>query len=166
MENLKYMVPNLSENKIEEDNINNDLEKINEEKLEKNENDLLEINEFCVLNNIKLIVSTNFEECVQCIYQLTTLKINIKSMQNPKDNIINNETIIDILCKIEYINKNDAMTLLRYYKTINNICIATENNDLCKELNILPLEHFNEIDERKKKAIFDVFHFNLKKDKI
>jgi hypothetical protein len=166
IENLKYMIPNINENKIEGDNKVYNLDKLDKEKIEKNEKDLLEINEFCVLNNIKLIVSTNFEECVQCIYQLTTLKINIKSLQSPKDNIINNETIIDILCKIEYINKNDAMTLLGYYKTIKNICIATENNDLCKELNLLPLEHFNEIDERKKKALYDVFHFNLKKDKI
>ena len=73
---------------------------------------------------------------------------------------------IDIICKIESINKNDAVILLNYYKSIKNICIATENNDLCKELNILPLEHFNEIDERKKKALYDVFHFNLKKNKI
>ena len=92
------------------------------------------------------------------------MKINIKSLQNPKDNIINNDTVIDILCKIDTINKNDATILLSYYKSIKNICIATENNDLCKELNILPLEHFNEIDERKKKALYDVFHFNLKKN--
>ena len=164
LENLKYMVPNINSQDIEQVNeiINDDLDSLNT-KLDKNEKDLLDINEFCVLNNIKLILSTNFEECVQCIYQLTTLKINIKSMQNPKDNIINNDTVIDILCKIESINKNDAAALLSYYKTIKNICIATENNELCKELNILPLEHFNEIDERKKKALYDVFHFNLKK---
>ena len=164
LENLKYMVPNINSQDIEQVNeiINDNLDSLNT-KLDKNEKDLLDINEFCVLNNIKLILSTNFEECVQCIYQLTTLKINIKSMQNPKDNIINNDTVIDILCKIESINKNDATALLSYYKTIKNICIATENNELCKELNILPLEHFNEIDERKKKALYDVFHFNLKK---
>ena len=132
-------------------------------KIEKNEKDLIDINEFCILNNIKLIISTNFDECVQCIYQLTTLKINIKSLQNPKDNKINNDTIIDILCKIEGINKNDAVILLNYYKSIKNICIATENNDLCNELNILPLEHFTEIDEKKKKAIYDVFHSPFKK---
>ena len=164
LENLQYMVPNINNQEIEQINeiINEDKESLNI-KLERNEKDLLDINEFCVLNNIKLILSTNFEECVQCIYQLTTLKINIKSLQNPKDNIINNDTVIDILCKIDTINKNDATALLNYYKSIKNICIATENNDLCKELNILPLEHFNEIDERKKKALYDVFHFNLKK---
>ena len=164
LENIQFMVPNISNQEIEQINevINEDNDSLNT-KLEKNEKDLLDINEFCVLNNIKLILSTNFEECVQCIYQLTTLKINIKSLQNPKDNIINNDTIIDILCKIDTINKNDATVLLSYYKSIKNICIATENNDLCKELNILPLEHFNEIDERKKKALYDVFHFNLKK---
>ena len=166
IENLKYMVPNTNINQTnEQSTIINNLNIINE-KLEKNEKDLLDINEFCVLNNIKLILSTNFEECVQCIYQLTTLKINIKSLQNPKDNIINNDTIVDILCKIETINKNDAIALLSYYKTIKNICIASENNDLCKELNILPLEHFSEIDERKKKAIYDVFHYNLKKNNV
>ena len=135
LENLKYMVPNINSQDIEQVNeiINDDLDSLNT-KLDKNEKDLLDINEFCVLNNIKLILSTNFEECVQCIYQLTTLKINIKSMQNPKDNIINNDTVIDILCKIESINKNDATALLSYYKTIKNICIATENNELCKEL--------------------------------
>ena len=164
LENIQFMVPNISNQEIEQINevINEDNDSLNT-KLEKNEKDLLDINEFCVLNNIKLILSTNFEECVQCIYQLTTLKINIKSLQNPKDNIINNDTVIDILCKIDTINKNDATVLLNYYKSIKNICIATENNDLCKELNILPLEHFNEIDERKKKALYDVFHFNLKK---
>ena len=164
LENIQFMVPNISNQEIEQINevINEDKDSLNT-KLEKNEKDLLDINEFCVLNNIKLILSTNFEECVQCIYQLTTLKINIKSLQNPKDNIINNDTVIDILCKIDTINKNDATVLLNYYKSIKNICIATENNDLCKELNILPLEHFNEIDERKKKALYDVFHFNLKK---
>ena len=164
LENIQFMVPNISNQEIEQINevINEDKDSLNT-KLEKNEKDLLDINEFCVLNNIKLILSTNFEECVQCIYQLTTLKINIKSLQNPKDNIINNDTVIDILCKIDTINKNDATILLSYYKSIKNICIATENNDLCKELNILPLEHFNEIDERKKKALYDVFHFNLKK---
>ena len=164
LENIQFMVPNISNQEIEQINeiINEDKDSLNT-KLEKNEKDLLDINEFCVLNNIKLILSTNFEECVQCIYQLTTLKINIKSLQNPKDNIINNDTVIDILCKIDTINKNDATVLLSYYKSIKNICIATENNDLCKELNILPLEHFNEIDERKKKALYDVFHFNLKK---
>ena len=164
--NLKYMVPNISEDinslinaeeKESKEDINLSL------KLEKNEKDLIEINEFCILNNIKLILSTTFEECVNYIYQLTTLKINIKSLQNPKENIINNDTVIDILCKIDGINKNDAISLLYYYKSIKNICIATENNDLCKELNILPLEHFNEIDEKKKKAIYDVFHFPLKK---
>ena len=164
LENIQFMVPNISNQEIEQINeiINEDNDSLNT-KLEKNEKDLLDINEFCVLNNIKLILSTNFEECVQCIYQLTTLKINIKSLQNPKDNIINNDTVIDILCKIDTINKNDATVLLNYYKSIKNICIATENNELCKELNILPLEHFNEIDERKKKALYDVFHFNLKK---
>ena len=161
-ETLKYMIPNINHDEIKEENEN----EINKEKLEKSEIDLLEINEFCILNNIKLILSTNFEECVQCIYQLTTLKINIKSLQNPKENIINNETIVDILCKIDTINKNDAMALLGYYKSIKNICIATENNELCKELNILPLEHFNEIEERKKKALYDVFHFGFKKNKI
>ena len=164
LENLQYMVPNINNQEIEQINeaLKEDKDSLNT-KLEKNEKDLLDINEFCVLNNIKLILSTNFEECVQCIYQLTTLKINIKSLQNPKDNIINNDTVIDILCKIDTINKNDAITLLNYYKSIKNICIATENNDLCKELNILPLEHFNEIDERKKKALYEVFHFSLKK---
>ena len=164
LENLQYMVPNINNQEIEQidEALKEDKDSLNT-KLEKNENDLLDINEFCVLNNIKLILSTNFEECVQCIYQLTTLKINIKSLQNPKDNIINNDTVIDILCKIDTINKNDAITLLNYYKSIKNICIATENNDLCKELNILPLEHFNEIDERKKKALYEVFHFSLKK---
>ena len=78
-------------------------------------------------------MGTNFEECAQCIYQLTTLKIIINSLQNPKESIINNDTVIDILCKIESINKNDATALLSYYKSIKNICIATENNDLCKE---------------------------------
>ena len=164
LENLQYMVPNINNQEIEQINeaLKEDKDSLNA-KLEKNEKDLLDINEFCVLNNIKLILSTNFEECVQCIYQLTTLKINIKSLQNPKDNIINNDTVIDILCKIDTINKNDAITLLNYYKSIKNICIATENNDLCKVLNILPLEHFNEIDERKKKALYEVFHFSLKK---
>ena len=166
LEKLKYIVPNITNEKIKEENQINDSELINKKKLDQNEKDLLEINEFCVLNNIKLILSTNFEECVQCVYQLTTLKINIKSLQNPKDNIINNETVVDILCKIDTINKNDAIILLGYYKTIKNICIATENNELCKELNILPLEHFNEIDERKKKALYDVFHFGFKKNKI
>ena len=165
LDNLKYRIPNINTNNIEQkEDINLEELNSNKEKLEKNEKDLLNINEFCVLNNIKLILSTNFEECVQCIYQLTTLKINIKSLQNPKENIINNDTVIDILCKIESINKNDAVILLNYYKSIKNICIATENNDLCKELNILPLEHFSEIDERKKKALYDVFHFNLKKN--
>ena len=161
IENLKYMIPNYNLEDIEDIPIAKS-EEI-DKKLEKNEKDLIDINEFCILNNIKLIISTNFEECVQCIYQLTTLKINIKSLQNPKDNKINNDTIIDILCKIEGINKNDAVILLNYYKSIKNICIATENNNLCNELNILPLEHFPEIDERKKKAIYDVFHSPFKK---
>ena len=164
LENLKYMIPNINTNNIEQKEDNNlDELNYNKEKLEKNEKDLLDINEFCVLNNIKLILSTNFEECVQCIYQLTTLKINIKSLQNPKENIINNDTVIDILCKIESINKNDAVILLNYYKSIKNICIATENNELCAELNILPLSHFSEIDDKKKKNIYDVFHFPFKK---
>ena len=160
--NLKYMVPNINNNPLEQKD--ETIEDVNNEKLEKNEKDLLDINEFCVLNNIKLIMGTNFEECAQCIYQLTTLKIIINSLQNPRESIINNDTVIDILCKIESINKNDATALLSYYKSIKNICIATENNDLCKELNILPLELFNEIDDKKKKAIYDVFHFNLKKN--
>ena len=165
IEKLKYMIP--SENIENTLNLENkDIKKEEKNtKLEKNEKDLIDINEFCILNNIKLILSTNFEECVQCIYQLTTLKINIKSLQNPKDSIINNDTVIDILCKIEGINKNDAVILLNYYKSIKNICIATENNDLCTELNLLPLEHFTEIDEKKKKAIYDVFHFPFKKIK-
>ena len=161
--NLKYMIPNKQfENNNNEEMPIDKAEEI-DKKLEKNEKDLIDINEFCILNNIKLIVSTNFEECVQCIYQLTTLKINIKSLQNPKENKVNNDTIIDVLCKIEGINKTDALILLSYYKSIKNICIATENNNLCNELNILPLEHFNEIDEKKKKAIYDVFHFPFKK---
>ena len=162
--NLKFMIPNIPQN-LEKDNEKNESDDINLNlKLEKNEKDLIEINEFCILNNIKLILGTTFEECVNYIYHLTTLKINIKSLQNPKDNVINNDTVIDILCKIESINKNDATCLLNYYKSIKNICIATENNDLCKELNILPLEHFTEIDEKKKKIIYDVFHFPLKKN--
>lgn len=165
IENLKFMTPTENYEYFPESN-NKEVktDEINK-KLEKNEKDLIDINEFCILNNIKLILSTNFEECVQCIYQLTTLKINIKSLQNPKDNKIDNDTVIDILCKIEGINKNDAVILLNYYKSIKNICIATENNDLCTELNILPLEHFTEIDEKKKKAIYDVFHFPFKKIK-
>ena len=163
IDSLKYMIPNENYENIKDEETNN----INEEeivkKIDKNEQDLIDINEFCILNNIKLILNTNFEECVQCIYQLTTLKINIKSLQNPKDNIINNDTLIDLLCKIEGINKNDALLLLNYYKSIKNICIATENNELCTELNILPLDHFPEIDEKKKKAIYDVFHFPFKK---
>ena len=165
IEKLKYMIPSENiENTLYLENKDIKKEEKNT-KLEKNEKDLIDINEFCILNNIKLILSTNFEECVQCIYQLTTLKINIKSLQNPKDSIINNDTVIDILCKIEGINKNDAVILLNYYKSIKNICIATENNDLCTELNLLPLEHFTEIDEKKKKAIYDVFHFPFKKIK-
>jgi len=164
LDNIKYMIPNINTEVLDEKNTeencnNNDID----DKLKKNENDLIEINEFCILNNIKLILSTNFDECVQCIYQLTTLKINIKSLHNPKDDVITNDTLIELLCKIEGINKNDAMALLNYYKSIKNICISTENNDLCKELNILPLIHFNEIDERKKKALYDFFHFSFKK---
>lgn len=166
IENLKYIIPTTNTNGIFEGENKTDILDTNKEKLEKNEKDLLDINEFCILNNIRFILGTNFEECVQCIYQLTTLKINIKSLQNPKDDIINNETVIDILCKIENINKNDAIALLSYYKSIKNICIATENNELCKELNILPLEHFTEIDERKKKSLYDVFHYSLKKSNI
>ncbi len=162
IENLQFMT---QKEKEKENYINkNDSQKEDiEKKLEKNEKDIIDINEFCILNNIKLIISTNFEECVQCIYQLTTLKINIKSLQNPKDNIINNDTVIDVLCKIDGINKNDAVILLNYYKSIKNICIATENNELCAELNILPLSHFSEIDDKKKKNIYDVFHFPFKK---
>jgi hypothetical protein len=162
-DNLKYMNPNdnfdfseLNENQ-KEDEI--------DIKFKKNEKDLMDINEFCILNNIKLILSTNFDECIQCIYQLTTLKLNIKSLESKKDNKINNDTIIELLCKIEGINKNDAVILINHYKTIKNLCIATENNDLCSELNILPLEFFPEIDEKKKKAIHDVFHLPFKKNK-
>ena len=119
--NLKYTIPNKQfENNNNEEMPIDKAEEI-DKKLEKNEKDLIDINEFCILNNIKLIVSTNFEECVQCIYQLTTLKINIKSLQNPKENKVNNDTIIDVLCKIEGINKTDAVILLNYYKSIKNI---------------------------------------------
>ena len=166
IENLKFMTQNQNIDNYLELQKNNSKEKEKDEidkKLEKNEKDIIDINEFCILNNIKLIISTNIEECIQCIYQLTTLKINIKSLQNPKDNVINNDTVIDILCKIEGINKTDAMILLNYYKSIKNICIATENNEKCNELNILPLNYFNEIDDKKKKAIYDVFHFPFKK---
>ena len=162
IDNLKFIIPskNLENIPNKQNNTINEEETI--KKIEKNEKDLIDINEFCILNNIKLILSTNFEECVQCIYQLTTLKINIKSLQNPKDNIINNDSVIDLLCKIEGINKNDAIILLSYYKSIKNICIATENNKLCSELNLLPLEHFSELDDKKKRAIYDVFHFPFK----
>ena len=164
IENLKFITQNQKIDNYKELQKNNSKEKDEiDKKLEKNEKDLIDINEFCILNNIKLIISTNIEECIQCIYQLTTLKINIKSLQNPKDNIINNDTVIDILCKIEGINKTEAMILLNYYKSIKNICIATENNEKCNELNILPLNYFNEIDDKKKKAIYDVFHFPFKK---
>ena len=166
IENLKFMTQSQNiDNYLELQKINSKEKEKDEidKKLEKNEKDIIDINEFCILNNIKLIISTNIEECIQCIYQLTTLKINIKSLQNPKDNVINNDTVIDILCKIEGINKTDAMILLNYYKSIKNICIATENNEKCNELNILPLNYFNEIDDKKKKAIYDVFHFPFKK---
>ena len=169
LENLQFMTQNEKEIEIEiknSNNITNSNESKKDEiekKIEKNEKDIMDINEFCILNNIKLIISTNFEECVQCIYQLTTLKINIKSMQSHKDDIINNDTVIDLLCKIDGINKNDAVILLNYYKSIKNICIATENNELCAELNILPLSHFSEIDDKKKKNIYDVFHCPFKK---
>ena len=164
IENLKFMTQNQNiDNYLELQKDDFKEEDEIDKKLEKNEKDLIDINEFCILNNIKLILSTNIEECIQCIYQLTTLKINIKSLQNPKDNIINNDTVIDILCKIEGINKTDAMILLNYYKSIKNICIATENNEKCNELNILPLNYFTEIDDKKKKAIYDVFHFPFKK---
>ena len=166
IENLKFMTQNQNIDNYLELQKNNSKEKEKDEidkKLEKNEKDIIDINEFCILNNIKLIISTNIEECIQCIYQLTTLKINIKSLQSPKDNVINNDTVIEILCKIEGINKTDAMILLNYYKSIKNICIATENNEKCNELNILPLNYFTEIDDKKKKAIYDVFHFPFKK---
>ena len=163
IENLKYITHKDINDNCFELKKNTETEEEIEKKLEKNEKDLIDINEFCILSNIKLILSTNFDECVQCIYQLTTLKINIKSLQSPRENRINNDTIIDLLCKIEGINKTDAVILLSYYKSIKNISIATENNELCTELNILPLEHFPDIDEKKKKAIFDVFHFPFKK---
>ena len=163
IENLKYITHKDINDNCFELKKNTEKEEEIEKKLEKNEKDLIDINEFCILSNIKLILSTNFDECVQCIYQLTTLKINIKSLQSLRENRINNDTIIDLLCKIEGINKTDAVILLSYYKSIKNISIATENNELCTELNILPLEHFPDIDEKKKKAIYDVFHFPFKK---
>lgn len=163
IENLKYITHKDINDNCFELKKNTEKEEEIEKKLEKNEKDLIDINEFCILSNIKLILSTNFDECVQCIYQLTTLKINIKSLQSPRENRINNDTIIDLLCKIEGINKTDAVILLSYYKSIKNISIATENNELCTELNILPLEYFPDIDEKKKKAIYDVFHFPFKK---
>ena len=163
IENLKYITHKDINDNCFELKKNTEKEEEIEKKFEKNEKDLIDINEFCILSNIKLILSTNFDECVQCIYQLTTLKINIKSLQSLRENRINNDTIIDLLCKIEGINKTDAVILLSYYKSIKNISIATENNELCTELNILPLEHFPDIDEKKKKAIYDVFHFPFKK---
>ena len=164
IKNLKHMLPQENINFLLQPKKTEEKDEISI-KLEQIEKDLKDINEFCILNNIKLILSTNFEECAQCIYQLTTLKINIRSLQSPKDNIVNNDTLIDMLCKIEGINKTDAVILLNYYKSFKKICIATENNELCTELNILPLEYFTEIDERKKKSIYAVFHNSLKKSK-
>lgn len=135
------------------------------EKLKIIEKSLINLNIFCVLNKIRLICNVTLDEFNRSILTLTTLKKIVNNTKNNRKDELNNDFLIELLCKVDGFNKNDAIALLSYYKSIKNICISLKevaDNDF----KYVMMKDFKGIDDNKKKMLYETFFSELKSKEL
>lgn len=158
--NFKIIANLLNEN-TNEDNIfeiSNKTKERNEDLYSPIENMLIDINLMCIDQGVNFILCFSNGEVAQYLYSLSLMGSNLTNNLTKKNLIhnINNDDIINSLCYIDGINKNDASNLLTYFKDIKSICGA--NDSL---LSLVPKMNQVKINQLKM-----FFNYEIKKEEI
>ncbi len=124
----------------------------NSESIGKIEKELININMLCEENNILLLLSFSSKEIGQYIHSLSLIGEENKNYKSKIKNEIQPDDLIETLCCIDKINKNDAKKLFNEYKNINQI--FTNINSKNEEINQL-------IDNKKINAIKEFLNFDF-----
>ena len=124
----------------------------NSESIGKIEKELININMLCEENNILLLLSFSSKEIGQYIHSLSLIGEENKNYKSKIKNEIQPDDLIETLCCIDTINKNDAQKLFNEYKNINQI--FTNINSKNEEINQL-------IDNKKINAIKEFLNFDF-----
>jgi hypothetical protein len=122
---------------------------VQESKLEKLMTDL---NFICMNNNTMLVLCYSGFDLAQYIYSLSQME-NTSYIEERINSINIEENILEALCMIDKINKNDATSLLNNFQDIRSIC-----NSSAQILSLVP-----GMNHKKIKSIEEFFNFNFKK---
>lgn len=158
--NFQIIVNLLNENNNEDNvfEICNNIKERNEDLYSPIENMLIDINLMCIEQGVNFILCFSNGEVAQYIYSLSLMNSNLTNNLTKKNLMydINNDDIINSLCYIDGINKNDASNLLTYFKDIKSICGA---NDCL--LSLVPKMNQSKINQLKM-----FFNYEFKKEEF
>ena len=124
----------------------------NSESISKIEKELININMICEEYNILLLLSFSSKEIGQYIHSLSLIGEENKKYKSKIKNDNQSDDLIETLCCIDTINKNDAQKLFNEYKSIYQI--FSNINSKNEEIN-------NLIDNKKINAIKEFLNFDF-----
>ena len=124
----------------------------NSESISKIEKELININMICEEYNILLLLSFSSKEIGQYIHSLSLIGEENKNYKYKIKNDNQSDDLIETLCCIDTINKNDAQKLFNEYKSIYQI--FSNINSKNEEIN-------NLIDNKKINAIKEFLNFDF-----
>lgn len=150
-ENSSDLFSDLNSYKKSEINVNQSFPNIQESKLEKLMTDL---NFICMNHNTMLVLCYSGYDLAQYIYSLSQME-NTSYIEEKINSINIEENILEALCMIEKINKNDATSLLSNFQDIRSIC-----NSNSQILSLVP-----GMNQKKIKSVEEFFNFNFKNEK-
>ena len=122
------------------------------ESIGKIEHELININILCEEYNILLLLTFSSKEIGQYIHSLSLIGEENKNYKSKIKNENQCDDLIETICCIDTINKNDANKLFNEYKSISNIFSNINSNDE----NIKTL-----IDNKKINAIIEFLNFDF-----
>ena len=122
------------------------------ESIGKIEQELININILCEEYNILLLLTFSSKEIGQYIHSLSLIGEENKNYKSKIKNENQCDDLIETICCIDTINKNDANKLFNEYKSISNIFSNINSNDE----NIKTL-----IDNKKINAIIEFLYFDF-----
>ena len=88
---------------------------------------LFKINLVCFENKVFLILCFEPYDIGQYIYSLSLVKNNVHTGNLQVMKLSEDENLVDSLCSIDKINKNDATNLLKYFRDLRSISFANKN---------------------------------------
>jgi hypothetical protein len=114
---------------------------------------LIDLNFICLNLNTLFIICYKGYDLAQYIYSLSLLDKNEGNLDNRLKNVTFEEDLIESICMIDKLNKNDATNLLTSFHNIRSISTASS-----QLISLIP-----GITDKKKKRIVEFFNYEFKK---